>query len=131
MYSLSVFNLSFEITQNVNFRNTRYVSSPFAKTEGIIQVNLENGIKTLEHNLKNEEDFNAYNLSKLELGNLYDRKAKDLKIRSKREWYQHEEKPTMFFMNLEKQKFMNTTVTLLIDDAKDITDLEEIKACIC
>ena len=54
-----------------------------------------------------------------------------MKIRSKCEWYQHGEKPTKFFLNLEKQKAINTTVRHLIDDGKDITDLKEINACIC
>ena len=41
------------------------------------------------------------------------------------------EKPTKFFLNLEKQKAINTTVRHLIDDGKDITHLKEINACIC
>ena len=106
-------------------------SRNFAKTERIIQTNLENRIKTLEQNLKNEEDFYAYNLCKLELENIYDKKAEGAKIRSKCEWYQHGEKPTKFFLNLEKQKAINTTVRHLIDDDKDITDLKEINAYIC
>ena len=53
------------------------------------------------------------------------------KIRSKCEWYQHGEKPTKFFLNLEKQKAINATVRHLIDDGKDITDLKEINACVC
>ena len=75
-----------------------------------------------------EEDFNAYNLCKLELENIYDKKAEGAKLRSKCEWYQHGEKPTKFFLNLEKQKAINTTVRHLIDDGKDITDLKEINA---
>ena len=50
--------------------------------------------KTLEQNLNNEEDFNAYNFCELELENIYDRKAKGEKICSKCEWYQHGAKPT-------------------------------------
>ena len=49
-----------------------------------------------------------------------------MKILSKCEWYQHGEKPTKFFLNLEKQKAINTTVRHLIDDDRDITDLKEI-----
>ena len=75
-------------------------SKNLAKTERIIQTNLENRIKTVEQNLKNEEDFNAYNLCKLELENIYDKKAEGAKIRSKCEWYRHGEKPTKFFLNL-------------------------------
>ena len=41
------------------------------------------------------------------------------------------EKPLKFFLNLENQKAINTTVRHLIDDDKDITDLKEINACIC
>ena len=106
-------------------------SKNLAKKEWIIQTNLENRIKTLEQSLKNEEDFYAYNLCKLELENIYDKKAEGAKLRSKCEWYQHGEKPTKFFLNLEKQKAINTTVRHLIDDGKDITDLKEINSCIC
>ena len=104
-------------------------SKNLAKTERIIQTNLENRIKTLEQNFKNEEDFYAYNLCKLELENIYDKKAEGAKTRSKCEWYQHGEKK--FFLNHEKQKAINTTVRHFIDDGKDITDLKEIHACIC
>ena len=106
-------------------------SKNLAKTERIIQRNLENRIKTLEQNFKNEEDFNAYNLCKLELKNIFDKKAEGAKIRKKCEWYQHGGKPTKFFLNFEKQKAINVTVRHLIDDDKDITELKEIKACIC
>ena len=54
-------------------------SKNLAKRERIIQTNLENRIKTLEQNLKNEEDFNGYNLCKLELENIYDKKAEGAK----------------------------------------------------
>ena len=68
---------------------------------------------------------------KLELENIYDKKAKGAKIHSKCEWCQHGEKLTKFFLNLEKQEAINTTVRHLIDDDKDITDLKEINASIC
>ena len=99
-------------------------SKNLAKTERIIQTNLENRIKTLEQTLKNEEDFYAYNLCKLELENIDDKKAEGAKIRSKCEWYQHGAKPTKFFLNLEKRKAINTTVRHLIDDGKDILTLK-------
>ena len=69
-------------------------SKNLAKTERITKTNLENRIKTLEQNFKIEEDFNAYNLCKLELVNICDKKTEGAKIRSKCEWYQ---KPTKFF----------------------------------
>ena len=108
-----------------------FFSKYLAKKERIIQINLENRIKTLDQSLKNEEDFYAYNLCKLELENIYDKKTEGAKLRSKCEWYQHGEKLKNFFLNLEKQKAIDTTVRHLIDDGKDITDLKEINACIC
>ena len=59
-------------------------------------INLESRIKTLEQNLKNEEDLNAYSLCKLKPENIYDKKAEVAKIHSKCEWYQHGEKPSSF-----------------------------------
>ena len=113
-------SLPFQITENGNLWNTRYVGSLFlsqkhlANTERIIQTNLENGIKTLDLNLKNEKDFNTDNWCKLELENIYDEKAEGAKIHMKCEWYQPGEKPTKFILNLEKQKGINTTVRLLM-----------------
>ena len=69
-------------------------------------------------------------MCKLELENICDRKVEGAKIRSKCEWYQHGEKPLKFFLNLENQKAINTTVRNLIDDEKEITDLKEINDCI-
>ena len=106
-------------------------SKNIAKTEGIIQTNLENKIKTLKQHLKHGEDFNAYNFCALELENIYDKKAEGAKVRSKCEWYQHGEKPAKFFLNLEKQKVINTIARHLIDDTKDITDVKKINACLC
>ena len=70
-------------------------------------------------------------MCKVELKNIYDKKAERAKIPSKCEWYQHGEKPTKFFLNLEKQIAINTTIRHLIDGTKRITDLKEINACIC
>ena len=70
-------------------------------------------------------------MCKLELEYIYDKKAEVAKFNSKFEWYQHGEKPTKLFLNLEKQKAINTTVRHLIDDAKDITNIKEIDVCIC
>ena len=69
-------------------------------------------------------------MCKLELKNIYDKKAEGAKIHSKCEWYQHGEKPTKFYLNLEKQKAINTAVRHLIDNDKDITELKEINTCI-
>ena len=42
----------------------------------------------------------------------------------------HGEKPTKFFYNFEKQNAINTTVSHLITDHKDITDFKDINVCV-
>ena len=70
-------------------------------------------------------------MCKLEIENIYDKKTEGAKICSKCKWYQHGEKPTKFFLNLIKQKAINTTVRHLINYDKNSTDLQELNACIC
>ena len=43
-----------------------------------------------------------YNIIKNELDAIYDRIAEGIRIRSKCNWYEHGEKLTKFFLNLEK-----------------------------
>ena len=50
---------------------------------------------------------------------------------TKYEWHKYGERPTKFFLNLEKLKAINATIRQLIDDEKDITALKEINVCIC
>ena len=88
-------------------------------------------VPTLEQNFKNEKDYDAYDFCKVDLENTYDKKAEGAKICSKCKYYQQGQKPIKFFLNLEKQEAIDTTVRHLIDDDKDITDLKEISTCIC
>ena len=46
-----------------------------------------------------------YNLCKLELENIYNKKAKGVKICNKYEWNQPVEKPRKFFLNFETVTF--------------------------
>ena len=55
------------------------LSKNLAKIERIIKTDFENRIKTLEQNFKNEKDFYAYNFCKLELENIFDKKAEGAK----------------------------------------------------
>ena len=55
------------------------LSKNLAKIERIIKTDFENRIKTLEQNFKNEKDFYAYNICKLELENIFDKKAEGAK----------------------------------------------------
>ena len=66
-------------------------------------VTLENKLKELEGNPDCilDGDYLDY---KNKLEQTYNEKANGVKIRSKCEWYEFEEKSTKFFLNLEKQK---------------------------
>ena len=56
----------------------------------------------LENNLTSEEKRKLYNYYKNESETIYDHIDDDIRIRSKYEWYEHGQKSTNFFLNLEK-----------------------------
>ena len=88
-------------------------SKKLAKTERIVQKNLKSRIKSLEQNFKNEDHFYAYNLCKLELENINDKKTEGTKIRSRCEWYQHAEKPDkVLFESWETKSYKYNSKTL-------------------
>ena len=49
-----------------------------------------------------------------------------MKIRSKCEWYKHEEKSSKFFLNLEKSRAIQGQVRTVIYSDKEINDETEI-----
>ena len=74
-----------------------------AKEKRQKRTNLENQLKKLEGKL-DEDNLSKYNSVKNELDGTYDHTAEDTRIRSKCDWYEHGEKSTEFFLNLEKQQ---------------------------
>ena len=69
-------------------------------------IDLEQKLKNLENNLTSEENRDLYNHYKNELEPIYD----GIRIRSKREWYEHGEKSTKFFLNLEKKQVVQNQI---------------------
>ena len=57
--------------------------------------------KTLESNVNNHEEYNS---CKTQLEQIYKMITNGMKIRSKCEWYEHEERSSKFFLNLEKSR---------------------------
>ena len=51
--------------------------------------------------MKNHEEHND---CKTQLEQIYEKKTNGINIRSKCEWYQHGEKSSKFFLNLEKNR---------------------------
>ena len=73
------------------------------------KINLEQNLKILENNLTSEENRKLYSDYKNELETIYDPIADGIRIRSKCEWYEHGEKSTKYFLDLEKKRSLNKT----------------------
>ena len=85
---------------------TRKFTIDYSKTAARIRkqhkIDLEQKLKNLESNLTSKENRKLYNHYKNELETIYDDIAEGIKIRRKCEWYEHGEKSTKFFSNLQK-----------------------------
>ena len=90
------------------------------------KVALENKLKYLENNLENNINKDEYRNCKDELNKIYDNVAKGVKIRSKCNWYEHGEKSSKFFLNLEKSRAIQNLVRIIKCDSKELTDIKEI-----
>ena len=87
---------------------------------------LENNLKELGGNLNTEDNIQSYNIYKKELDSIYDHIAEGIRIRSKCDWYEHGEKSTKFFLNLEKKRGNQNQIRKLIIDEKEIDGDVEI-----
>ena len=106
------------------------------KKESIRQeTQLEEDIKRIEHdisekleNTKSEKIF-SLNEKKNQLHELRKHKLEGVMIRSRCRYEDLGEKPTSYFLNLEKRNFTNKLITKLIDGDKEYTSTEEILNC--
>ena len=73
-----------------------------------------------------EDNLSKYDSVKNELDEIYDNIAEGMRIRSKCDWYEHGEKSTIFFLNLEKQRGSQNTIKKLVIDDKEITEQTHI-----
>ena len=87
---------------------------------------LRNQLKILEKCLDKVDNLSKYNAIKNELDAIYDHITEGIRIRSKYKWYEHSEKSTKFFLNLEKQRGAQNTIKKLIVDDKEIIDQTHI-----
>ena len=92
-----------------NQKFTIYYSTA-AKIRKQHKIDLEYKLKNLNNNLTSEENRKLYNNYKNELETIYDHIADGIKIRSKCEWYEHGEKSTKFFLNLEKKQVVQNQI---------------------
>ena len=82
-------------------------ANDYSKTAARIRkqhkIDLEQKLKNLDSNLTFEENRKLYNHYKNKLETIYDQIADGIRIRRKCEWYEHGDKSTKFFSNLEKR----------------------------
>ena len=84
----------------------------------------------LEKSLDEGDKYSAINAIKNELDAIYDYITDGIKIRSKCDCYEHNEKSAKFFLNLDKQRGEQNTIKKLTVDDKEITDQTHILECI-
>ena len=94
-----------------------------AKKLRLERILLEKKLKNLESNMNNHEEYND---CKTQLEQTYKIKANGIKIRSKCEWYEHREKSSKFFLNLEKSRAIQGQVRTVIYNDKETNDETEI-----
>ena len=90
-----------------------------AKEKRQQRTNLENQLRKLEGKL-DEDNLSKYNSVKNGLDEIYDHIAEGTRIRSKCDWYEHGEKSTTFFLNLEKQRGSQNTIKNLLSMIKKL-----------
>ena len=84
-------------------------------------------IKNLIQTFHGNQNFiHIYKVYKKELDSIYDNTTEDIRIWSKCDWYEHGEKSTIFFLNLEKKRGNQNQILKLIFDENKIDDEVEI-----
>ena len=78
---------------------------------------LENKLKLHQQNLKCFENED-YLRCKLSLEELYEIKVNGVKVRSKRDWYEYGKNFSKFFLNLERNCFVQNQIHKLIIEEK-------------
>ena len=81
---------------------------------------LENKLKKLENNTNYNENL-EYIDCRNKLDKIYEQKINGIRIRSKCDWYEHGEKSSKFFLNLEKTRSTQSTIRNITKDKKNLT----------
>ena len=86
---------------------------------------MENKLKTLEcrPNFVNSPEYTETNEK---LDKIYQEKANGIRIRSKCNWYEHGEKPSKFFLNLEKSLAVQNQIRNILIGNKEVNSQQDI-----
>jgi len=135
-------DLSFQISDQLLFemflleiRGKTISYSAFKKRERCQkEQDLIHEIEILEHqqfNVPNDNSLNLLSNKKMELENLRGHKIEGAMLRSRVKWLETGEKPSPFFLNLEKRNFVNKTINRLVgSDGTEKCNTDSIK-CEC
>ena len=83
------------------------------------QHELESKLKILEKSFSCNNNTAEYHKCKVDLDEIYDSIAEQVKIWSKCQWYEESEKSTKYFLNLEKMQTENSTIRRLVTNKKN------------
>ena len=86
---------------------------------------LENKLKKLENNTNCMENL-EYIDCRNKLDKIYEQKINGIRIRSKCDWYEHGEKSSKFFLNLEKTRSTQSTIRNITKDKKTLHVIKEL-----
>ena len=87
---------------------------------------MESEFKKLENNLESSNNLRKYEILKNDLELIYNHIAKEVRIRTKCDLYEQDEKSKKFFLNLEKQRSNQNRIRKLIVHEKEINNETEI-----
>ena len=86
---------------------------------------LENKLKKLENNTNYIENL-EYIDCRNKLDKIYEQTINGIRIRSKSDWYEYDEKPSKFFLNLEKTRSRQSTIRNITKDKKTSHVIKEL-----
>ena len=95
-------NLKYEI-RKFTIRYSKVITKEKRKK----QHELESKLKILEKSLSCDKNIEEYHKCKTDLDGIYGNIAEGVKIRSKCQWYEENEKSIKYFLNLEKKHAEN------------------------
>ena len=101
-------------------------SKAIAKEERTRQLKLENMLNFLENNLTDNLKKHQYKLLKCEFDEIYDKIAEGVRVQSRCQQYEEQEKSYKFFLNLEKVQGSQGKVCEIIVSYHEINDPQTV-----
>ena len=95
------------------------------RNKKIERTYLENKLKILESrpNFVNSPEYTETNEK---LDKIYQEKANGIRIRSKCNWYEHGEKSSKYFLNLEKSRAVQNQIRNILVGNKEVNSQQDI-----